>query len=252
MIHPVPAQPVRTSRLVLACTAATALLSGCEPIYSPSQVYSLAGDLAARPLEIEFDLRGMPVRLAADGLIVEGMVTEVDVEALRIGQTWYPVARMRDPADDYVRNMFTTVRYQTRFIDAETGELIDRFIDANRIRRVRLGEQWYETSRIRFLDSPHFDNPDFWVDQRVQVRTVEGRMHEGLIVPIDSETFSVNGEVLAVSDLEAFATVTRCFECEGARGFLFMAIAPFAVIGSLTVAGVLLARHLKRRKRTRV
>lgn len=240
---------VGQARFLLACAFAAAMLSGCGPIYTASETYTLARNLEARPLDIEFNPRGMLVRFEVDGSIVEGAIAEVDVEALRIGQTWYPIERMRDPGDNYIRNMFTKVKYQTRFIDSETGELIDRFIDANRIRRIRISEQWYELSRIRFLDSPRFDDPDRWVDQRVRARTRNGRTYEGIVVPIDAETFSVDGQVLAVSDLTSFETVTRCFECEGARGFLLIAMAPFVVIGLLIAAGLLLVRHLIRKRR---
>lgn len=198
------ARPLRRlSSFLVACAVAAVLLGGCGPIYTASETYLLARDLEARPLDIEFNLRGMLVRFETDGSIVEGAIAETDVEALRIGQTWYPIERMRDPGDDYIRNLFTTVTYMTRFIDAETGALIDDFIDANRVRRIRIGEHWYELSRIRFLDSPRFDDPDRWVERRVRVRTRDRRTYEGPVLPIDAETFSIDGAVLAVSDLEA-------------------------------------------------
>ena len=225
---------------------ATSLVSGCGPVYTPNQTYTLARTLESRPLEVDFNLRGLLVRLEVDGSIVEGSVAEVEPEAVRIGETWYPLERMRDPGDDYIRNTLTGVGVLTRFIDAETGELIDRFIDANRISRIRIGKQWYELSRIRFLDSPRFDDPDRWADRLVRARTRNRRTYEGLIVPIDAETFSVDGEVIAVADLESFATVTRCFECEGGRGFLLMAIAPLLILGFPVPAGLFIVRHLKR------
>ncbi|NNL96382.1 MAG: hypothetical protein HKO64_12235 [Xanthomonadales bacterium] len=179
---------------------------------------------------------------------MEGTVAEVDPQAVRIGQTWYPLERMRDPGDNYIRNTLTGVGVLTRFIDTETGELIDQFIDANRIKLIRVSEQWYDVSRIRFLDSPRFDDPERWADQSVRARTWNRGTHEGLISPIDVDTFSVNGEVLAISDLAGFETVTRCFECEGGRGFLVMALVPFIGIGLLVAASRLLVRRRRRRK----
>lgn len=236
------------SRLLFSIAVACAIVSGCGPVYTPSQSFTLARNLEARPLDIESNLRGMLVRFEFDDAIVEGTIAEVDPEAVRIGETWYPLERMRDPGDNYIRNTLTGVGVLTRFIDAETGELIDQFIDANRIRRIRIGEQWYELSRIRFLDSPRFDDPDRWVDQRVRATTRNRGTYEGLIVPIDVDTFSVDGEVLAVSDLRSFEIVTRCFECEGGRGFLIMAMIPFIIIGLGIAGGVYLTRRLMRKK----
>jgi hypothetical protein len=73
-------------------------------------------------------------------------------------------------------------------------------------------------------------------------------MYEGLIVPIDAQTFSIDGVVLAVSDLESFETVTRCVECEGGRGFLFMAMVPFIVIGLFIATRARLRRHRMQKK----
>lgn len=230
-----------------ACAIATTTMIACGPVYSPERVYSLARNLEARPLDVDFDLRRMLVRIDVEDSIVEGIVTDIEAEAVRIGDTWYPLDRMRDPGDAYIRNLLTGVGVLTRFIDAETGELIDRFIDGNRIRRVQVDGQWFETSNILFLDAPRLDVPDLWVGQRVRVTTRNRRVYEGDLVPIASETFSVDGEELAMADLESFMTVSRCFECEGARGFLFMAfLGPLGIIVLIVAAGLFIVLRHKR------
>jgi len=112
---------------------------------------------------------------------------------------------------------------------------------------VQVDGQWFETSNIRFLDTPRLDVPDLWVGQRVRVTTRNRRVYEGDLVPIDSETFIVDGEELAMADLESFMTVSRCFECEGARGFLFMAVlGPLGIIVLIVAAGLFIVLRRKR------
>jgi len=207
---------------------------GCGPVYSAwPQV--LARDLAQRPLILEFGLKGKELRLEVGGEIVEGRVAEVDVAAIRIGDRWYAREQMQDPGDGNPQNMKTGVGAWTRFRDAASGKLIaHKEINANELRRLKVGDRWIDVVDIRFLETLRFDDPEEWDGQRVSIRTREGRTFDGEITPIDAQSFEMDGTKLSIDELEEFTKLTRCYDCEGSRAFIY-------TMGGVSVIAVLVA-----------